>query len=205
MAEILFQNKVSSSVANKTVSLSDKLGTDANWWQFVQFNESSFDPHIENQIGCVGLLQFCSDPGTLGFKKIGDKTYRLSDIQNMSSLQQLDLIYEYFKPYRSQLNSYQAMSLATLTPGYLDEIDNDNFVFPNWVTNANPSLFKHGNTMRDYKRGLQDRVYEIVPTRFYDSFFEKKKDFSKVRRPQNGIFFGFTGERYSLRPQSSFC
>lgn len=194
MAEILFEDKINSNFSKKIRSVSSKLGIDENWLMFVLFNESALNTQAENPSShCIGLLQWCDDEGTPGFKEIGGKQVDLAWLKNQSAENQLDYVYEYFKPYRSKLDSYQALSLATLTPAYLNEIDNDNFVFPNWVVNGNPRLFKYGKTMGDYKKGLQDRVYEIVPTRFYDSFFE---DISSAETKKRNLIRIYQRETY---------
>lgn len=171
---LLFQNKVSQAFADKVVEISNKLGIDPNWLMFVMYQESRINPNIANSIGCVGLIQFCADAGTPGKKKIGGVVYNLSDIKNMSGIEQLDLVYKYYKPYRSNLTSYETLFLATLTPAYLDEINNDSFVFPDSYYQANKVLyFKYGNSMMSYKRTLADLV-ERDAVGFVDSFIEKK-------------------------------
>lgn len=183
--ELLFSEKVGSSFADKVKTISSQLGIDPNWLMFVMNYESggSFSPSKGNNVNppCRGLIQFCSDEGTPGYKTIGGRKYSLTEIANMSADQQLDLVYEFYKPtwIRKHLDSYQALYLATLTPGYLDEIDNDGFVFPGWVVSGNPSFFKTGSTMGDFKKAMEGIVYKTVPTRFYDSFFEEKSSASE--------------------------
>ena len=178
---LLFSNKVSSSFADKVISVSDKLGIDPNWLQFVMYNESakSFSPSVTNPIGCVGLIQFCPDKSGLDYKTIGGKQYKLSDIKNMSDIEQLDLVYEYYKPYRSKLFSFVDLLLVTLYPV---SVGVEDYKFPSKVVNQNPHYFKgvSGDTAGITKK-LQALVYEQVPTEFYDSFFEKKNGETTIK------------------------
>lgn len=184
---LLFQNRVSREFADKVIEISNKLGIDPNWLMFVMWIETArtFSPSITNRIGCVGLIQFCSDPETPGRKIIGGKTYNLYDIKNMSATEQLDLVYQYYKPYRRHLVSYEALFLATLTPAYLDEIDNDAFNFPNSIYQQNELYFdrKYGNSMYGFKRTLADLVESEIKE-FYESFL-KKKNGTLVPRKRN--------------------
>ena len=65
-------------------------------WSSSKFKESKIRPNIKNNIGCVGLIQFCPDKGKCCTKTIKGVTYNLSDIQN-SGLAQLDYVEKYFK------------------------------------------------------------------------------------------------------------
>jgi len=63
--------------------------------------ESGLDPKIKNNIGCVGLIQFCPDKARGNYKTISGKTYSLEELRNDLSLQ-MDAILEFWKTgYRS--------------------------------------------------------------------------------------------------------
>jgi hypothetical protein len=64
----------------------------------VMYKESAgtLSPTIKNNIGCVGLIQFCPDKGGGSTKTIKGVTYKLSDIQN-AGLKQFDYVEKYFK------------------------------------------------------------------------------------------------------------
>ena len=44
--------------------------------------ESKLDPQVKNNLGCVGLIQFCPDSRNGGTKTIGGKTYNLEELRN---------------------------------------------------------------------------------------------------------------------------
>lgn len=58
--------------------------------------ESGLDPTIENNIGCVGLIQFCPDNSRGTYKTISGKKYQLEDLKNNLPLQ-MDLILDFWK------------------------------------------------------------------------------------------------------------
>jgi hypothetical protein len=58
--------------------------------------ESGLDPTIKNNIGCVGLIQFCPDKSRGAYKTIGGKPYSLEKLRNNLSLQ-MDAILEFWK------------------------------------------------------------------------------------------------------------
>jgi hypothetical protein len=73
----------------------------------VMYKESGIRTNIRNNIGCVGLIQFCPDKGGGITKTISGKTYNLSFVQNMNGLDQLDVVERYFKAlgFNSSKNS----------------------------------------------------------------------------------------------------
>ena len=44
--------------------------------------ESKLDQQVKNNLGCVGLIQFCPDSRNGGTKTIGGKTYNLEELRN---------------------------------------------------------------------------------------------------------------------------
>lgn len=55
---------------------------------FSHIESEGLNPKIDNGLGCYGIIQFCPDGG--GQKKIGGKSYVVSQIGQMSVLQQMD-------------------------------------------------------------------------------------------------------------------
>jgi len=82
----------------------------------IMFIESAMtlNPGIKNNIGCVGLIQFCPDEGEKNIKTIGKKTYQLSQLQTMNRIQQMDVVQEYF-----QALGYNKNKTLSLTNMYL--------------------------------------------------------------------------------------
>lgn len=62
----------------------------------VMYKESGIRTTITNNIGCVGLTQFCPDKKRGSTKTIGKTKYNLSEIKEMG-LAQLDVVQAYFK------------------------------------------------------------------------------------------------------------
>lgn len=100
----------------KVLDISDKIWIDPNWLMWVMYKESSLDHTAENHIWSVWLIQFTRDKKWENFKIIDWKKYYFSDIKNMSNVDQLDLVYKYYKSYKHKINSYEDLYLATFYP-----------------------------------------------------------------------------------------
>lgn len=169
--DTLFINKVTSNQAafdKKVKDIAYKLGVDADWLMFIMNYETggSFSPSITNDINAVGLIQFL--PKTAA--GLGTSTDALS---KMSNVDQLDYVYDYLKAYRGDMVDYYTTYLAVFYPAALGQPDT--YQFPSVDVNDNPSFFKTGNTMADFKKGLDNIVYAQVPTDYYDEFLGGKK------------------------------
>jgi peptidoglycan hydrolase-like protein with peptidoglycan-binding domain len=77
----------------KVDEVAGKLGIDPNILMKVMQHESGLNPRAENKIGCVGLIQFCpsSNIGVSG-----------PAIKRMSAIEQMDLVYKYYKRAKVQ-------------------------------------------------------------------------------------------------------
>lgn len=164
---VLFSDKVSPQFIAKVKSISYNLGIDPSWLMLVMGYETefTFSPSISNGIGATGLIQFL--PSTAA--SLGTTTTALA---NMDSVSQLDYVYQYLKPYKGKMTDFYSVYQAIFYPASLGQLDT--YVFPDNVVAENPSFFKTGNTLADFKKGLDTIVYEHVPTTYYDTFFKKK-------------------------------
>lgn len=73
----------------KVDEVAGKLGINPRVLMRIMQHESGLDPHIENGIGCVGLIQFCPPTQrSLGYTK--------QQIKNMDAISQMDLVYQYY-------------------------------------------------------------------------------------------------------------
>lgn len=168
---ILFQNRNTQEFADKVESISSKLGIEANWLQFLMDFESGISSTRENSFNCVGLIQFCPDKQSLDYKTIGGVQYKLSDIKAMPAVDQLDLVYEYLKPYKGDMRTFYDLYFAILFPVALGK--DDSYVI-NTATNPVFDLNKNGTiTVAEVKQFLDDRVEKIVPVQFQSSFKKK--------------------------------
>ena len=104
--------------ARALAETSDRLNIPAQWLADVMAAESSFDPHVINQIGAEGLIQFVPyyNPG-LGYSE--------GEVAAMDrATQTRTLVYEYLAPFVGRINSiedlYEAIYSGDITgdPGY---------------------------------------------------------------------------------------
>jgi hypothetical protein len=118
---LIYEDKVPASYRSgfvkKVSEISGKIGIDPNWLMAIMYFESArtFSPSKGNNIGCYGLIQFCPDRGK-NYKTVNGKQYLMSDIRKMDYSKQLDLVYEYYKPYTGRLKSYTDTYFVTFFP-----------------------------------------------------------------------------------------
>jgi hypothetical protein len=118
--DLLFANYISSNkeaFLAKVVSISAKLGIEANWLMAIMYKESTMNPRAVNSTtGATGLIQFM--PNTA--QGLGTTT---AAILNMTNLQQLDYVFKYFYPYRNRMTSYIDAYLAVFFPAAIGKPD----------------------------------------------------------------------------------
>lgn len=148
-------------VAEKLVAMADRLGADAyDVANLINF-ESGGNPKAKNAVSdATGLIQFI--PSTA--KRMGTST---SAIYQMSALQQLDLVEQYFAPYRGKLNTVQGVFMAVFYPKAMSwSLDT---AFPDSVQKANPGIKVVGDYIRLATRraklpGSNERIGTAVET-----------------------------------------
>jgi len=83
------------SFQNKLSEISKSINIDKDSIIKLMNMESKLDPQIKNNIGCVGLIQFCPDSKGGSSKTIGGKTYNLEELRNNLD-KQMDAIKEFW-------------------------------------------------------------------------------------------------------------
>lgn len=184
LMSLLYQEKVSPQFASKVIDISQKLSIQPDWLMAIIDFESakSFSPSITNSIGCVGLIQFCPDYPGGDEKTIGGKTYYLSQLKQMTAVQQLDVVYEYYKQYKSKIVSYTDLYLATLLPSSMNKPDH--YVLQAaglsaaTIARSNPAFDTAGKgyiTVGDIK----DTLFSKLPATYVISFRKKSDTVTK--------------------------
>ena len=163
---LIYENKVPASYRSgfvkKVSEISNKIGIDPNWLMAIMYFESarSFSPSINNNIGCVGLIQFCPDKKGLNYKTIEGKKYLLSDISKMDYSKQLDLVYQYYKSYKGKLKSYIDTYFVTFFPLAIGKPDD-------WIIQGGGftagQIYNSNPAFRQVKDG-KIRVWEVKKT-----------------------------------------
>jgi hypothetical protein len=70
------------SFQNKLEDISKTINIDKSSIIKLMNFESKLDPQVKNNLGCVGLIQFCPDSRNGSTKTIGGKTYNLEELRN---------------------------------------------------------------------------------------------------------------------------
>jgi hypothetical protein len=142
----------------KLETIAKQLSVEPNWLMAVFYVETAAASHSNtidhrrvNSIGCCGLIQFCPRGGMLTIGKT------LSELQNMTNVQQLDCVYDFLKPYKGRMKSYSDVHLAVFYPSKLGKPDN--YIFPENVRAQNPFFFRNTpGTLGDF-RSKCDRIF----------------------------------------------
>jgi len=101
----------------KLNSIAKSLKTDANLLECVMWLESKLKPNAVNPNGgATGLIQFM--PSTA--LNLGTTTAQL---RTMSNVQQLDYVYQYFKPYTGRLATFADVYGVTFFPAMIGKPD----------------------------------------------------------------------------------
>lgn len=102
----------------KLIAISDALQTDPNWLMAVMMFESGINPAAVNKwSGATGLIQFM--PSTA--RNLGTS---VEELRNMSSIDQLQYVERYLRPYSGKLNSLVDVYFAVFFPAAIGKADN---------------------------------------------------------------------------------
>ena len=163
-----------TAFANKVKEVAQNLNnTNPNRLMRIMYKESKLNPQEENsESWATGLIQFMPDNKNVSYKTINGQRYEISDIKNMSNLEQLDLLAEYYKPYKSKINSYEDLYLATLYPAALWKPDN--FILWSEKSEAKAKEVGRENNMNNWKpitiTHVKKRVANDLPNNYIAQF-----------------------------------
>ena len=106
--------------------LADNLGVSVDEVLDILEAESMYKSDAVNPTsGATGLIQFMPDSSEVNYKTIGGKQYTMSEIAQMSPVQQLELAEKYFKGVGYKPNSGKPLYLAVAYPEALNTKAND--------------------------------------------------------------------------------
>lgn len=172
----LFTKLLTSDRQSKLIEVSNQLKINPNWLSAVIYFETgrTFNPKAKNQIGSVGLIQFTRDKSGVEYKTIGGVKYPLSEIYKMSFNEQMDLVYQYLKPFKGKMNSFLDVYLAVFFPNAMNQ--SDDYVFQTKRLSA--SLIAKQNPAFDTNKDGQIKRKEVT------DFFKKlyKENFPLIEK-----------------------
>lgn len=127
----------------------------------------TFSTTIVNKTsGAVGLIQFMPDFGK-NYKTIDGKKYTMTEIKNMSFVDQCGLISLYFKPYISKVKSFTDLYLAVFFPLALGK--DDNFVLQ--TSKLTPAIIASQNKAYDINK--DNKVTKGEVTTYFANVYKK--------------------------------
>jgi murein DD-endopeptidase MepM/ murein hydrolase activator NlpD len=161
--QLIWGSKVSKEFRIKIVEIAKKIKVDPNWIMIIIAKETSltFNPHIDNGIGYVGLIQFSEDSA----QGVGTTQ---AELKRMTAVTQLKYVEKRFENLGK--NGYKSLTdlyLAVLQPASVGQGDKDQNVL--WTSKRmayynNPSyhkeegeydhkIIKSGKTKRGFEEG----------------------------------------------------
>lgn len=157
---IVYANKISTTDLLKVVDVCDKLNIHPNWLMAVMNFETggTLSPATKNGIGSVGLIQFTRDKAGVEYKTINGVRYMLSDLAKMSFSKQMDVVYEYFKPFKGKIKSFLDLYLVTFFPIALGK--SNDFVFQ--TSGLSASLIARQNPVFDTNKDSKITKGEVL-------------------------------------------
>jgi hypothetical protein len=142
--DLAWGQKVNPTFRAKVLEICRNFGwtnDHASWFMSCMAFESgeTFSPRVRNAAGsgAVGLIQFMPDTA----RGMGTTTDKLAE---MSSVQQLDYVQRYFKPYATRIESLSDMYMAILLPKYVGQPD-DAVLFSNGVAYRQNAVLDSNN------------------------------------------------------------
>ncbi|MDQ8012155.1 MAG: hypothetical protein REI96_06895 [Flavobacterium nitrogenifigens] len=212
--QLIWGSKVSKEFRIKVVEIAKKLKVDPNWIMIIIAKETSltFDPHIDNGIGYVGLIQFSEDSA----QGVGTTQ---AELKRMTAVTQLKYVEKRFESLRK--NGYKSLTdlyLAVLQPASVGQGDKDENVL--WTSKRmayynNPSyhkeegeydhkIIKSGKT----KRGFEEGSTYIWEVRQELERIEEEGQYSKnaiLMNKSYNLIMGNPKEIFNLDTSLTFC
>lgn len=125
----------------KLIQVSADLGISPDWLLLVMWMESRMKPTAVNRLSnATGLIQFM--PATA--KWLGSS---VTEIKSMSAVEQLDLVRRYYWSYKTVLNGFVDLYVATFYPKALLQKWDDSRLFPKAVYSQNMAIDTNGDKM----------------------------------------------------------
>lgn len=184
---MLFENSVTDNkieFLQKVQEVSDAIEIPADWLMAVMELESGINPKQTNSIGAVGLIQFI--PQT--YEAWG---YTKQDLLSMSNLEQLDLVYKFYKSFKGKIKSFYDLSICAFFPAVVYGGYEDSTIFQapgltafNVANNNKPADLNNDNTITvaEYKEFVNNRLRQkgIDPSIFDTTNNEDKSKKTKI-------------------------
>ena len=156
---LIYEDKVPASYrsdfVNKVQEIAPRVGLDPNWLMAIIYFETAgtFSPTITNNLGYIGLIQLGAEArDTLGITA--------SELKNMTAVEQLDVVEEYFNLYKDRYKSYVDAYFAVFFPLAIGKPDD-------WVIEGGGLTAKQIYDANPAFRNVKDgklRVWEVKKT-----------------------------------------
>ncbi|MDD5358572.1 MAG: transglycosylase SLT domain-containing protein [Candidatus Nanoarchaeia archaeon] len=154
----------------KVRTISTALGIDPNWLMQVMYSESHINPAAKNPYsGAIGLIQFMPDTAS----SLGTN---LTDLANMSNVDQLDYVYKYLKGWTGKIKSYIDLYFSIFFPLAINKplewVFQAKNLSASLVAKQNPAFDLNGDGVLTVGE-VQEAMWKMLPWA-WRSIFKKK-------------------------------
>ena len=151
--------------AEKVVKYADMLNTNPDWLMLLMYFESRLNPAAQNSTSkATGLIQFM--PPTARY--LGTST---DELKQMKGSEQLDYVYQYFKPYKGKLGTLTDVYLTIFYPYAVGKPETyvlgshltEEIVMPPSTREA-PAGQRRSRSATFWRRPTRPRVFSSAPS-----------------------------------------
>lgn len=161
-------NHMQEEFKSKLITICEKnlWGINPNWLMLHMFHESGFNPKAKHSTSwALWLIQILP----YYVEKYGTTVEQL---ENMSAVEQLDIIKEFYKDKASKIHSYEDIALLWFAPNRFDQKDNPDCILYMDVDSDHPYDIDHnGNiTMGEFFAKKREYIQQYVPSDLQNQF-----------------------------------
>lgn len=185
----------------KLVFICKKLGVNPEWMMINIHGESGFDPKATAPNGAVGLIQWVKKYIGNYLDPVSKKPLTSEDVRKMSGLEQLDMVYAYYKNMMESvgISEFQKPGdffAITFFPAVINKPDN--YVFPEWAVSANKAYFAKfgGTTKADYYNYCDKLVSDPQKAKDKLDNFDLEGFFGKISGAGDESYFASLGKEF---------
>ena len=145
----------------------DLWGINPNWLMLHMFHESGLNPQAKNGNWALWLIQILP-------KYVENYGTTVEQLENMSAVDQLDIIKNFYKANSNKIHSYEDIALLWFAPAYLDQKNNPNFIlYSGWAAvSKNTYDANHDGkiTMGEFLDNKRAYIKKYVPSDLQNQF-----------------------------------
>ncbi len=160
-------NNMQEDFKSKLITICEKdlWGINPNWLMLHMFHESGLNPQAKNGNWALWLIQILP-------KYVENYGTTYEKLQNMSAIDQLDIVKNFFQKNANKIHSYEDLALLWFAPKYIDQKNNIHCVLYTGVGLNHPYDANHDGkiTMEEFLNNKKAYIKKYVPPEFQNQF-----------------------------------